>query len=189
VMRRVGDEGLTLEVRDTGVGIPADQLPAIFERFHRVPNARSRTHEGTGIGLALVQELVRLHGGTIDVESTEGKGSTFTVRIPAGSAHLPRERIATNGEDRPAALGAAPFVEEALRWLPDHVRLSPTSSVTVNGSTPAAPGDRPTEPASDSPRILLADDNADMRHYVARLLRTQGWRVDAVQDGRAALEH
>ena len=76
-----------LEVTDTGTGIDADQLPHVFERFHRVRGAKSRTHEGTGIGLALVQELVKLHGGTIAVTSRAGKGTTFTVRIPM-AAHL-----------------------------------------------------------------------------------------------------
>src|SRR5581483_11341461 len=82
-----------LEVRDTGTGIPAAELPRLFERFHRVEGARGRSYEGTGIGLALVQELVKLHGGSIHVESQAGKGSLFHVRIPLGTAHLPAERI------------------------------------------------------------------------------------------------
>ncbi|HEV2181494.1 MAG TPA: HAMP domain-containing sensor histidine kinase, partial [Gemmatimonadaceae bacterium] len=86
------DHRAVLTVQDTGVGIAADQLPRIFERFHRVPNVRSRTHEGTGIGLALVQELVKLQGGTIAVASTPGSGTTFTVGIPFGTAHVPAER-------------------------------------------------------------------------------------------------
>ena len=73
-----------LAVRDTGTGIPAAELPRIFERFHRVEGSRGRTHEGTGIGLALVQELVKLHGGSVRAESTCGRGSTFTVSVPMG---------------------------------------------------------------------------------------------------------
>ena len=76
------DDHVTLTSRDTGTGIAARELPHLFERFHRVRGARSRTQEGTGIGLALVQELVRLHGGTITVESTVGRGTTFIVSIP-----------------------------------------------------------------------------------------------------------
>src|ERR1700740_637254 len=68
-----------LRVRDTGVGIPPEAIPRLFERFHRVPNTRSRTHEGTGIGLALVQELVKLHGGEVQGGSEEGKGAEFKV--------------------------------------------------------------------------------------------------------------
>ena len=77
---------LRLAVADTGVGIPSTELPRLFERFHRVKGAKSRTHEGTGIGLALVRELVSLHGGTISIESDEGRGSTFTVTIKAGTS-------------------------------------------------------------------------------------------------------
>ncbi len=82
-----------LRVRDTGVGIPPQELPRLFDRFHRIENTRSRTHEGSGIGLALVQELVKLHGGSVRVESVLGKGSTFIVSLPLGSAHLPADRI------------------------------------------------------------------------------------------------
>src|SRR6185295_1598776 len=92
VALRPGGDHAELVVRDTGVGIPAEQLPHVFERFHRVPSARSRTHEGTGIGLALVRELARLHGGTVEVASGEGEGAVFTVRVPFGADHLPAER-------------------------------------------------------------------------------------------------
>ena len=83
-----------LAVRDTGVGIPEAELPRVFERFHRVEGARSRTHEGSGIGLALTRELVRLHGGTITATSRADEGSVFIVRIPTGRAHLPADRVA-----------------------------------------------------------------------------------------------
>src|SRR2546430_13774560 len=85
--------GAELAVEDSGVGIPAAELPQVFDRFHRVKGAQSRTHEGSGIGLALVQELVREHGGTIQVKSREGHGSTFTVTVAGGSAHLPPEQV------------------------------------------------------------------------------------------------
>lgn len=82
-----------LIVTDTGVGIPTEELPHMFERFHRVRGTAGRTIEGTGIGLSLVQELVKLHGGTISVTSTYGRGSTFRVSIPLGTTHLPQDRI------------------------------------------------------------------------------------------------
>src|SRR5690349_4695661 len=82
------------EVSDTGVGIPASELPLLFERFHRVEGQRSRSHEGSGFGLALVQELVRLHGGTITVGSEIGHGTTFTIVLPFGMSHLPADRVA-----------------------------------------------------------------------------------------------
>jgi len=181
-----------LEVRDTGVGIPDDQLPQLFERFHRVPNARSRTHEGTGIGLALVRELVRLHGGEIDVTSREGAGTTFSVRIPLGTSHLAREQLITSGaapQRTSTALGAAAWVEEALRWLPS---VSPESDAVEEMTIPSSkleflPGPLAAPDVAGS-RILLADDNSDLRDYVARLLRSQGWTVDAVTDGLTALQ-
>ncbi|MGH8471047.1 MAG: ATP-binding protein, partial [Gammaproteobacteria bacterium] len=173
-----------LSVRDTGTGIPEDQLPKIFERFNRVPGAQGRTHEGTGIGLALVQELARLHGGSVSVESTYGKGSTFRVFIPLGKSHLPHKQIGAPRTPKTTALGAAPCVEEALHWLPDESVISSS----VDGDLPPATtttGDGPM--STDRARILLADDNADMRGYVRRLLSSQGYEVEAVADGEAAL--
>ena len=105
-------------MRDTGSGIAESELPRVFERFHRVKNTRARTHEGTGIGLALVQELARLHGGSVAVASREGQGSTFTVSIRTGTSHLPPERIAAARQLASTGIGASPYVEEALRWLP-----------------------------------------------------------------------
>jgi PAS domain S-box-containing protein len=111
-----------LRVCDTGEGISAADIPHLFERFYRAQNIRSRTHEGSGIGLALVQELVKLHGGTVRVESQYGIGTSFIVVVPCGTDHLPADRLGESRASQPTALGTAPFVEEALRWLPDEVR-------------------------------------------------------------------
>jgi signal transduction histidine kinase len=181
-----GDKAV-LQVNDTGVGIPAEQLPHIFERFHRVPNARSRTHEGTGIGLALVQELVRLHHGTIAVESTPDVGTTFTISLPKGTAHLRSEQLsATPGRAsqarRLAGTASVAFVEEASRWL------TPAGDDDSGVALPnAGRHDQPTGPLVGT-RILVADDNADMRDYVTRLLRDRGCIVTIAADGNAALE-
>jgi PAS domain S-box-containing protein len=183
-LRRAGTAA-QLQVSDTGTGIPAEEMPRLFERFHRIEKARGRTHEGSGIGLALVQELIKLHGGTITAESAIGKGTTFTVTVPLGSAHLPADQI---GEGRTAAstgTGATPYVEEALRWLPDGGK-SQTELPTYHEALPT-PHRRSEQNGDDNrPRVLVADDNADMRQYVARLLDEQ-FRVDAVPDGEAAL--
>ena len=119
VRLEAADGQARLTVRDTGVGIPSDELPRMFERFHRIEHSRGRTHEGTGIGLALVQELVKLHGGTMSVNSAAGEGSTFTVTIPLGKAHLDPERIGHAPGLASTAVLPSAFVEEALRWLPD----------------------------------------------------------------------
>ncbi|MBV9654326.1 MAG: GAF domain-containing protein, partial [Acetobacteraceae bacterium] len=112
-----------LTVRDTGTGIPATELPKLFDRFYRVEGARGRSFEGSGIGLALVQELVALHGGTIRVDSHEGVGSSFTVAIPIGTAHLPPDRVRPANDAALSAGRAQAFVEEALRWLPGGAEL------------------------------------------------------------------
>lgn len=173
------DDHAVLRVSDTGTGIPEEELPKLFQRFHRVRGAEGRTHEGSGIGLALVQELVRLHGGEVHVESALGAGSTFSVRIPVGAGHLPAEHVGRARTQVSTALGATPFVEEALRWLPE-----PPSdpAVTVREAT------APTRAAAERHRgcVLLADDNADMRDYVARLL-SPFHDVITAADGQTAL--
>lgn len=168
---RVLDAGgaLELSVSDTGIGIPPDELPRMFERFHRVEHARGRSHEGSGIGLALVNELVKLHGGSIAVDSTPGQGTTFLVRIPKGTAHLPPERIRASiaSAAKAPATGAGAYVAEALEWLPDGPEVAATRQ--------------------DLPTVLLADDNADLREYARRLL-SEHYAVHAVPDGQAALD-
>ncbi|AFY87700.1 ATP-binding protein [Chroococcidiopsis thermalis] len=180
-----------LSIQDTGIGIPAAEIPHLFERFHRVKGAQGRTFEGSGIGLSLVRELVQMHGGTVQVTSVLGSGSCFTVSIPTGKAHLPPERISSPRILASTALGTAPYVEEALRWLPEagsreqgvesSEELHPTPDSPVRGHSSAP------LPTPDSPTyILLADDNADMRDYVKRLLGRE-YEVEAVSDGLAAL--
>jgi PAS domain S-box-containing protein len=176
-----------LTVRDTGVGIPFEELPRMFQRFHRVEDSRGRTHEGTGIGLALVHELVKLHGGTVSVASVMGQGSTFRVAIPLGKAHLDPGRVGKAPEVGSNSVTPAAFVEEALRWLPDEPQ--------GEGQVPDRPDDEafPDRPAieaerlKEKSRILWADDNADMRAYVRRLLGAR-FDVTAVPDGKAALD-
>lgn len=168
-----------LTVRDTGIGIPAAELPRIFERFHRVAGSRGRTHEGSGIGLALVQELVHLHGGTVTAESAYGEGATFRVRIPLGTNHLPQAQLAPGAAPPSTAIGSQPFIEEALRWLPD-------SGLTAAGAIRDALAESAgIEPPVRS-RVLLVDDNADMRDYVRRLLSAR-YDVQVAEDGEAAI--
>lgn len=182
-------ETAELTVRDTGVGIPAEELPRIFERFHRVRDQRGRTHEGSGIGLALVQELVNLHRGTVRVESTLGKGSTFIVSMPLGEAHLNPEHVARGAGLARTRTGAQAFVEEALRWLPgtaDRVDEDPGLAALRASASHVASDQRPPDDRPKA-RILWADDNADMREYVARLL-SERFEVVSAPDGQVALE-
>jgi two-component sensor histidine kinase/CheY-like chemotaxis protein len=169
-----------LTVRDTGTGIRADELPKVFDRFHRVAGARGRTHEGSGIGLALVQELARLHGGAVAAESTYGEGTTFCVRIPFGTSHLPQAQVGAAAPQTSTMIGTQPFIEEALRWLPGTESDDERVIWVAPAGEPAA-----GEPAQ-RPHILLVDDNADMRDYVRRLLGTR-YDVQVAEDGEAAL--
>jgi PAS domain S-box-containing protein len=173
VRLRLDGDGAYLDITDTGTGIPERELPRLFERFHRIEGARSRSHEGSGIGLALIHELARLHGGDVRVESHVGRGTTFTVRLPRGAAHLPAGHLVATTRVPRSADAAGAHVSEALRWHVEHESARPSSP-------PPAPAGDPRK------RIVFADDNADMRDYVGRLLGER-WPVEAVGDGAAAL--
>jgi PAS domain S-box-containing protein len=182
-LRREGAQAV-LEVADTGVGVPAAELPRLFERFHRVEGSQARTHEGSGIGLALVQELVKLHAATIDVSSTPGQGTAFVVRLPFGSAHLAADRIKAQHTSNSKVLGAQAFVQEALRWLPDTAGTTASDVTAITEAAVAVPDQRFA--ATFGARIILADDNADMRAYVSELLAPI-YAVEAVADGEQVL--
>lgn len=171
-----------LVVKDTGVGIPAHELPRLFERFHRVENQKSRSFEGSGIGLALVQELVKLHGGSITVESKIGTGTSFKIDVPFGIHHLPLDRIGASSARVSTTLRADAFVEEVLSWLP---------AIKSGDDPPTLERDVAMSdvigPSAIHGRILVADDNADMRGYIGRLLGVQ-WDIDLVEDGQSALQ-
>ncbi|MEW1873093.1 SpoIIE family protein phosphatase [Streptomyces caelestis] len=178
---RARDAHAVVTVADTGIGVPREEMPRLFERFHRIENARSRSNEGSGIGLALVKELIGLHGGTIAADSTEGEGTRFTVRLPFGASHLPSDALAP-AEDGRGVSTADPYVQEALRWLPDEVTADARTTATA-----ADPSGYATAPAVAA-RVLVADDNADMREYLTRLLDGAGYQVDTAEDGLAALQ-
>ena len=161
---------VVLTVKDTGVGIPENELPKMFRRFHRVQNVTGRTYEGTGIGLSLVKELVNLHGGEIRVSSKMGKGTAFTVSIPTGKTHLPKESVVEKEVDFTASLSDA-FLEEAASLIEQ-----PFSN---NGN-----GEHGV--AKNSPTVLIVDDNADMRTYIKSLLQKQ-YNVVTANNGMDAL--
>ncbi len=195
-----------LQISDTGTGIPEEEIPHLFERFHRVEGAKGRSFEGSGIGLSLVQELVKLHGGIISVSSIVDQGTRFIVSIPTGYAHLPSVNIGAINTLPSTGVGAISYVEEALRWLPAeteetqiNLKIENSPAVKMAQTSGEKKPDKVIMPMlrgngfSDNnlatnlpiPRILLADDNADMRDYVKRLLQTN-YEVEAVADGLAA---
>lgn len=150
---------LLVLVQDTGVGIPASQLPRIFDRFYQADSSATRQHEGTGIGLALVKELVELHGGQVQAESTEGKGSTFTLQLPFLLADA---REAEQNERDP------------------QVKCSPPAAAMVEGEPEV--GELSGKRASRSRHILVVEDNADLRHFIAGYL-SESYTVREAENG------
>jgi signal transduction histidine kinase len=165
--------GVCLMIRDTGCGIPQAEMPRLFERFHRIASRSCRTHEGSGIGLALVYELVRLHGGSVRASSAgEGLGSSFLVTLPYGSAHLSPQQLVVSARPRPPSELRSSFYVQS-----DGAQMSHSSELV-----------QPLVAPTLSAHVLVADDNADMLGYVARILRDAGYEVTEACDGRQALE-
>src|SRR6185437_12003271 len=179
-LRRPGDR-FELEVTDTGCGIPREDLPRIFQRFARVHAARARTVEGSGIGLSLVQELTKLHGGTIEAQSELGVGTTMIVRIPSGFAHLPHGRVGTAHTLPSLSTGVEPFLDEALGWLetgsPAATPRAGASETRSSERPPAAGDAHAREIPTARERILVVEDNAQMREFLSRILQFR-WHVE-----------
>lgn len=189
-LRETGDT-VQLSVSDTGSGIAADQLEHVFERFHRIEGSQARTHEGSGIGLAMVQELVRLHEGTVQVESGT-QGSSFTVTLPKGSGHVSAAQISPLPEPALSVQARSSGRTAVIPWLPEP-EPSPEASVCEPSPTNDSDPDRPADSEhghhlteTRRPRIVWADDNADLRQYVSRLLSPL-YDVEAVSNGETAL--
>jgi PAS domain S-box-containing protein len=183
-LQEQGDK-VELKIQDTGIGIPKHELPHVLERFHQVRGVKARSHEGSGIGLALVAELVRYHQGEISIESELNKGTLVKVVFPLGSAHLPQEQIRQARSLQSTALASEAYTDEALRWLMDDgdQNRREASSKLDTGILPSA------DPSFDpNTRILVVDDNADMRGYLSRLLK-QNYAVELASDGHEALKH
>ncbi len=159
------ESGCRIVVRDTGVGIAGADLERLGERFFRADSARGRSVEGTGIGLSLVRGLVDLQRGTLELDSELDRGTTVTIRLPRSTNDTPVDL-------EPTGLGDNPYVAEASQWL---------------ASLPATPPtDRAAAPEDDRQLVLIADDNADMRAHLERVL-SPTWRTFLVGDGESAL--
>ena len=164
VRLEMDERAAVIEVADTGVGVPADEQPRLFERFHRVEGTEGRSHEGSGIGLALVAELVAIHGGAVSVSSVAGEGTTFRVELPRRQARTSGPRA---GDTLLTEAQRDGFGLEALRWT---------------GGEPIVIGSR----QESEGELLIVDDNADMREYLARLL-SERYSVRTAVDGEDAL--
>lgn len=175
-VREVDGGGVEVSVTDSGIGIAEEEAPRLFERFHRVAGAPGRSVEGSGIGLAMVQELVKLHDGTVRVDSVLGQGACFTVWLPRGAALSEPEESAVHAA---MSKNARTYVDAALRWSPENEVLAdaPADTAPSGAASPVAPA-----------RLLVVDDNADLREYMSRILRSVGHDVRLASDGQAALE-
>ena len=173
-LRPADDAHIDLVVRDSGPGIPAADLPHLFDRFHRADAPATRGLPGTGIGLSLAKELVELHGGTISVESEEGFGATFTVRLRRGKEHLAESDIV---DDESASRGVGE--SESMDWEVE------------DGEAHIDPEADASEPDPfkifGKPKILIVEDNRDVRAYLRRHLAAR-YRVVEAEEGAAALE-
>ncbi|MEG4322926.1 MULTISPECIES: response regulator [unclassified Microcoleus] len=160
-----------LQVKDTGIGIRTEQIPYLFERFHQAEGSASRSYEGSGLGLALVKELVELHGGQISVDSVYGEGTTFTVWLHFGSTHLPPERVLEIPAEFHSSKAAVELADVEADLSEDEAEnhnfeaLEPINSETVAGT------------------VLVVDDNPDLRFYVSEILRNSGFAVLLARNG------
>jgi len=161
-------EFVEISVADTGVGIPPEQLDKVFDRFYQVDTSQTREHEGSGLGLALVKELVELHHGTIQVQSEVGQGTTFTVRLPLGRSHLREGEIVEVPESvEPTMQGEGALVDKA------------------GGG--AKEGAEPEQARGEKPIVLVVEDNADVRTYIKDYL-VPAYQVAEARDGADGIE-
>lgn len=180
ILRQEGDRCL-MQVKDTGIGIRADQMPCLFDRFRQADGSASRSHEGSGLGLSLVKELVEMHGGEVTVESIYGKGTTFSVWLKTGTTHLPTDQII----EIPAEVEQSRAQVELADVETD--LQQPTENPIASGSAiatiPALPA-VPSSPTSvKTATILVVEDNADMRNYVSGVLQGMGHQILTARNG------
>lgn len=212
VLHPVADDQCLIQVRDTGIGIRPDQLPYLFDRFRQADGSASRSHEGSGLGLALVKELVELHGGKVSVESTYGKGTAFTVWLHTGTEHLPADYLTTPAiaetpvelEQSRATVELADIETELQHQtiatlIPSSSSVSlaassavPTEMINASGANSGASSSGAglgTTSSSESSsgatqaRVLVVEDNADMRNYVSSVLQRAGHEIQTARHG------
>jgi signal transduction histidine kinase/ligand-binding sensor domain-containing protein/DNA-binding response OmpR family regulator len=155
-----------IKITDTGMGIPADQINKIFDRFYQVDGGHTREHEGTGIGLSLTKELIELHKGQIEVESQEGKGSTFTLIFPLGKDHLHPYEICEEELEKDN------YELKELNGFDDYFRKKSYTSDEIE--------------STDKPVLLIVEDNPDVRKYITMILG-EYYQVIEAEDGEDGL--
>lgn len=157
-----------LTVKDSGVGIPENELANMFTRFHRIQNTTGRSFEGTGIGLSMIKELINQHGGEITVESKVQEGTTFTVKIPFGKEHLQESHVYEEAIDSETFLADAYRKEAEIMLEKDDIEVE-SETISKNQEI-----------------ILIVDDNTDMRKHLRAIIEKQ-YRVITAVNGEDAL--
>ncbi|BAZ52374.1 adenylate cyclase carrying two-component hybrid sensor and regulator domains [Nostoc sp. NIES-4103] len=169
-----------LQVQDTGIGIVTEQIPYLFERFRQAEGSENRSYEGSGLGLALVKELVELHGGKVSVESVYGQGTTFTLSLVTGNAHLPPEQLLDTPVEVNTSRASVELVDlEPLEPTTDNIEDFTKNLLPTTATQHLTPS---TEQATRH-SILVVDDNPDLRTYVSDILRRNGYRVKTARNG------
>ncbi|MEH1951791.1 MAG: response regulator [Nostoc sp.] len=165
-----------LQVQDTGIGIVKEQIPHLFERFRQAEGSANRSYEGSGLGLALVKELVELHGGQVTVESVYGEGTTFSLWLVTGNAHLPAQQVLETPTELNTSRASVELADlELVESTTDNIE-----DITINLS--------PSVDTQDSAHktqhsILVVDDNPDLRTYVSEIFRRNGYHVQTARNG------
>ncbi len=173
-----------IQIADTGIGIPPDQIPYLFDRFRQGDSATDRAYEGSGLGLAVAKELVELHGGQITVDSVEQEGSTFTIWLPTGCAHLPPEHVIEVPAESEIS-GADVELADLETELQD--TATPTDATPPTAEVPYLENAQELE-NPEQKKILFVDDNADLRTYVASILKGEGYQVLLARNGAEGIQ-
>jgi DNA-binding response OmpR family regulator/anti-sigma regulatory factor (Ser/Thr protein kinase) len=167
VLANIKDEAFVeISIRDNGTGIPKENISKIFDRFYQVDGSHTRKQEGTGIGLSLTKELVELHKGKIEVESEEGKGTTFTISIPLGKKHLKAEEICETYENEVQYNS-----QKSVNIVEREIELPRIDLISDTGNN-----------NNGNPILLIVEDNSDIRNYIKSILE-KNYKIFEAIDG------
>jgi adenylate cyclase len=190
---------IRMQISDTGIGIRKEQIPHLFERFRQAEGSVNRSYEGSGLGLALVKELVELHKGQISVESVYSEGTTFNVWLQTGTAHLPLEQVLEVPTEIQSSRAAVELADlEIESSLDEEVEAEEEDTQTESQDdmeileNNSQSSHLPVSPSAYSrvtaPSVLVVDDNLDVRTYVSRILRREGYQVLTARNGQEGFD-